>query len=40
MKEYVCVKVNHHKNIAKVIQEYLIDGWHLHTICYLKGDRY
>ena len=31
MKEYVCVQVNHHKNIAKVIQEHLIDGWHLHT---------
>ena len=31
MKEYECVQVGHHKKIAKVIQEHLIDGWHLHT---------
>ena len=31
MKEYECVQVGHHKDIAKVIQEHLIDGWHLHT---------
>lgn len=31
MKEYDCVQVNHHKKIAQVIQEHLIDGWHLHT---------
>jgi len=31
MKEYVCIQVNHHKDIAKVIQEHLMDGWHLHT---------
>jgi len=31
MKEYICVQVNHHKKVAEVIQEYIIQGWHLHT---------
>lgn len=31
MKEYLCVEVNHHKNIAKVTQEYIMQGWSLHT---------
>ena len=31
MKEYECVQVGHHKKMAKVIQEYLMNGWHLHT---------
>ena len=31
MKEYECVQVDHHKDIAKVVKEYLMDGWHLHT---------
>lgn len=31
MKEYECVQVDHHKKIAKVIQEYLMNGWRLHT---------
>ncbi len=31
MKEYECVQVNHHKNVAEVIQEHLKDGWHLHS---------
>jgi hypothetical protein len=31
MKEYECVQVNHHKEIAKVVKEYLTNGWHLHT---------
>ena len=31
MKEYECVQVDHHKKIAKVIQEYMAQGWHLHT---------
>jgi len=31
MKEYVCVQVNHHKNVAKVIQEHLMNSWYLHT---------
>ena len=31
MKEYECVQVNHHKEIAKTIKEYLMNGWHLHT---------
>jgi hypothetical protein len=31
MKEYECVQVGHHKKIAKVIQEHLMDGWRLHT---------
>ncbi len=29
--EYVCVQVNHHKNIARVIAEYQKEGWRLHT---------
>jgi hypothetical protein len=31
MKEYECVQVNHHKEIAKVTKQYLANGWHLHT---------
>ena len=31
VKEYECVQVNHHKEIAKVVKEYLTNGWHLHT---------
>ena len=31
MKQYECVQVGHHKNIAEVIQEYLMNGWSLHT---------
>ncbi len=31
MKEYECVQVDHHKKIAKIIQEYLMNRWHFHT---------
>ncbi|MFC1958762.1 hypothetical protein ACFLV6_02480 [Chloroflexota bacterium] len=31
MKEYECIQVDHHKEITKKIQEYLMNGWHLHT---------
>ena len=31
MKEHECVQVDHHKKIAKMIQEYLMNGWRLHT---------
>jgi hypothetical protein len=31
MKEYECVEVKHRKEIARVIQEYIMKGWHLHT---------
>jgi hypothetical protein len=31
MKEYECVQVDHHKKVAKKIQEYQMKGWHLHT---------
>ena len=31
MKEYLCIQVNHHKKIDKVTQEYLVQGWRLHT---------
>lgn len=31
MKEYKCVQLNHHKKIAEVIQEHLVDGWRLYT---------
>jgi hypothetical protein len=37
MKEYECVQVDHHKKIAKVIQEYIMKGWHLHT-CQTTGE--
>jgi hypothetical protein len=31
MKIYECVQVRHHKKIAETIQEYIMQGWHLHT---------
>ena len=31
MKEYLCVQVSHHKKIAQTIQEYITQGWRLHT---------
>jgi hypothetical protein len=31
MKEYECVQVSHHKKVAEVIREYLMNGWRLHT---------
>jgi hypothetical protein len=31
MKEYECVEVKHHRDIAKTIAEYLKNGWCLHT---------
>ena len=31
MKEYECVQVDHHKKVADVIKEHLMNGWHLHT---------
>ena len=31
MKEYKCVKVGHHNKIAGETQEYLKNGWRLHT---------
>jgi hypothetical protein len=31
MKEYECVQVGHHKKVAEVIHEHLMNGWHLHT---------
>lgn len=31
MNEYECVQIDHHKKIAKVIEEYSTNGWHLHT---------
>ena len=31
MKEYTCVKVDHHKKIGKVIEQYQMEGWQLHT---------
>ncbi|MFX0169248.1 MAG: hypothetical protein ACFE89_07830 [Candidatus Hodarchaeota archaeon] len=29
--EYICVQVNHHKDIANVIAKYNKEGWSLHT---------
>jgi hypothetical protein len=31
LKEWTCVQVGHHKNIAEVIEEYQRNGWSLHT---------
>ena len=31
LKEWLCVEVGHHKNIAKVIEDYQQEGWHLNT---------
>lgn len=31
MKDWICVQVNHHKNIGDVIKEYQKMGWILHT---------
>ena len=31
MKEYHCVLEGHHKYIDTTIQQYLKNGWHLHT---------
>ena len=31
MKEYTCVRVDHHKKIGKVIEQYQMEGWSLHT---------
>jgi hypothetical protein len=31
VKEWTCVQVNHHKNIAEVIKLHQDGGWSLHT---------
>ena len=31
MREYECIEVKHHRDIAKKIAEYQKNGWHLHT---------
>ena len=31
VKEYECVQLNHHNKVANKIQEYLMNGWRLHT---------
>ena len=31
MKEYELVELDHHKKVAKKIQEYIVNGWRLHT---------
>ena len=31
MKEYECVQVRHHKDIAVTIEEWQRKGWRLHT---------
>jgi len=33
LKEYECVKVGHHKDIGKTIEEYQRKGWRLNTYC-------
>ena len=31
LKEYMCVQVGHHRNIAKTIEKWQRSGWRLHT---------
>jgi hypothetical protein len=31
LKKYECVEVKHHKDVAKTIEEWESNGWHLHT---------
>jgi hypothetical protein len=31
LKEWECIKVDHHKNVGKTIEEYQRKGWCLHT---------
>jgi len=31
LKEYECVEVKHHKDVAKTIEDYQQNGWRLHT---------
>lgn len=31
LKEYVCAKVGHHKDVGKTIEEWQEKGWRLHT---------
>ncbi|MBU6996636.1 MAG: hypothetical protein HXS42_03205 [Theionarchaea archaeon] len=31
MKEYTCVKVEHHERVGQVIMDYQKEGWSLHT---------
>ncbi len=31
MKEYVCVQVDHHRKIGKVIEDHQKEGWALHA---------
>ena len=31
MKRYICVQVDHHKNVGSTIEAYQAKGWQLHT---------
>jgi hypothetical protein len=31
MKEYTCIELKHHKEIAKTLEEYQKQGWRLNT---------
>ena len=31
LKNYECIEVRHHRDVAKTIEEYDRNGWHLHT---------
>jgi len=31
LKEWKCVQIGHHKNVAKAIEKYQKEGWRLHT---------
>jgi hypothetical protein len=31
LKEYVCVEVEHHNEVGKIIEEWQKNGWRLHT---------
>jgi hypothetical protein len=31
MKEWRCIVIGHHEDVARVITEWELQGWHLHT---------
>jgi len=31
MKEWMCVQVKHHDNVANIIEKFQKNGWRLHT---------
>ena len=31
MKDWICVEVKHHKDVGETIEEYIRNGWRLHS---------